>query len=152
MWMLGTAAPFFFFAKGYLIAQFISIANQVLYSNASLTDAISTYGSCGHIITSSNCKTSSRNPFLWHPLLLTLATSAKEKKRYFYCELVCDYPDTAAVWSKGLPTRALKYTEGKGLRSTFRKMQKTLMCRKYIHKPCTMFIERPEAVFWEAYQ
>jgi len=58
---------FFFWPQRYLITLFIPIANQVLFSNASLTDVISTYGRCGHTINSSNCKTYSRNPFLWHP-------------------------------------------------------------------------------------
>lgn len=80
--MLGTTAFFgFFFPQGYLIALFSPIANQVLFSDASLTDVICTYGSCGHIINSSNWKTYSRNPFLWHPLLLTLTALAKEQQQ-----------------------------------------------------------------------
>lgn len=122
---------FFFLPQGYLITLFIPIAKQVLFDTASLTDVVSTYGRCGHIINSSNYKIYSRNPSLWHPLLLTLTPLAKEQnKRDFSYQLVHDCPDTAAVWSKDLPTRAVTYTDSKGLRNTFRKVQQTIYVQK----------------------
>lgn len=49
--------------------------------------------------------------------------SKRTTTKNFYYKLVRDCPDTAVVWSKDLPTRAVMYTDGKGLRNTFRKIQ-----------------------------
>lgn len=51
-----------------------------------------------------------------------------KKKIVFYYELVHDCPETAAVLSRDLPTRAVKYVDGKGLRNTFRKNTLDNLC------------------------
>lgn len=39
------------------------------------------------------------------------------------------------------------YTDGKRLKNTSK-----IMCENCIHKPCSVFIERPEIVFRQEYQ